>query len=99
MFTLVLVSDYLRRSLQRSACTSVRANDHTQRGRLQKYADEKLHITGLNINHGRINLSVKVVHPGLEKLLENLGGVTLNFAVRETKKIEEYKARVSFWLA
>lgn len=89
MFTLVLVSDYLRRSLQRSACTSVRANDHTQRGRLQKYADKKLHITGLNINHGRINL--KVVHPGLEKQLENLGGVTLNFAVRETKKLRNIK--------
>lgn len=91
MFTLVLVSDYLRRSLQRSACTSVWANDHTQRGRLQKYADKKLHITGLNINHGRINLSVKVVHPGLEKQLENLGGVTLNFAVRETKKLRNIK--------
>lgn len=89
MFTLVLVSDYLRRSLQRSACTSDRANDHTQRGRLQKYADKKLHITGLNINHGRINL--KVVHPGLEKQLENLGGVTLNFAVRETKKLRNIK--------
>lgn len=86
-----MVNDYLRRSLQRSACTSDRANDHTQRGRLQKYADEKLHITGLNINHGRINLSVKVVHPGLEKLLENLGGVTLNFAVRETKKLRNIK--------